>query len=98
MKEQMQYCVSHREEIDKIANVKAQADEVKEVTVEINDKLVATRYTVQRVLANECMWNQDEKEDRDSSYGDQTARCMPRPYNDYNHDYDNDFDCCYLNL
>ncbi|KAL8260006.1 hypothetical protein R6Q59_027959 [Mikania micrantha] len=38
MKEQMQYCVSHREEIDKIANVKAQADEVKEVTVEINDK------------------------------------------------------------
>ncbi|KAD5803667.1 hypothetical protein R6Q59_024199 [Mikania micrantha] len=40
MKEQMKYCVSHPEEIDKIAKVKAQVSEVKGVMIENIEKVL----------------------------------------------------------
>nr|XP_043609378.1 putative vesicle-associated membrane protein 726 [Erigeron canadensis] len=40
MKEQMQYCVAHPEEIDKIAKVKAQVDEVKGVMMDNIEKVL----------------------------------------------------------
>lgn len=50
LKQQMQYCVDHPEEINKLAKVKAQVSEVKGVMMENIEKARSSKLPLLRIL------------------------------------------------
>jgi len=53
LRDQMQYCTDHPEEVSKLSKVKAQVEQVKSITMENIDKVITNVY--QYMLSQTCM-------------------------------------------
>lgn len=56
LKQQMQYCVDHPEEISKLAKVKAQVSEVKGVMMENIEKVRQQMTLLRSILVSSYIW------------------------------------------
>jgi len=53
LRDQMQYCTDHPEEVSKLSKVKAQVEQVKSIMMENIDKVITNIY--QYMLSQACM-------------------------------------------